>query len=94
MNILLGSVKPSGADWLTALILPPPLVYGENHTLPTHLGAMVDLLKPGVGLLFFSTLHSCHTNLWQSDWFSPIIIINFNISLLNLPMRKSKLTLI
>ncbi len=33
-------------------------------------------------------------DLWQSDWFSLINKVNFNISLLHLPMRKSKQTLL
>jgi hypothetical protein len=56
--------------------------------LPFHLAAM------GLVPSFLRTLNPCHTDLWQSGWFSPIITINFNISLLHLPMRMSKLTLI
>jgi hypothetical protein len=98
MNLLLGTVKSNWGRLCVQVDLPNLpitwMVYGENCPLPPHLTPMVGIRKPGPVPLFSSTLNRCSTDLWQSDWFSPIVTINFNISLFHLPMRKSKLTLI
>ncbi len=84
LTILVLAPSPPSHDWCMVRAAP----------LPPHLVAMVGQLKPGPVPLFLNTLNSCHTDLWQVDWLSSIITINFNISLFQLSIRKSKLTLI
>ncbi len=87
MNVLLGSVKPSWCQLcvqvdLIPLSPPYPMISVWQELPPPPSFGSHGWLEPG--LVPYSSV---------ANWFSPIITINFNISLL-LPMRKSKLPLI
>ncbi len=102
MKVFLGTVKPSWSRLcvqVTALIPSPYHVTGVHMVRtaplpPFSLAGIGGRIKTGPVAEVLSTLNICHTDRWQSDWFSLINTINFNISLLHLPTRKSKKTLI
>jgi hypothetical protein len=90
--------NPARSDYVSQwTVLPLPLLHDRcmGRTTPlSHLAGIVSLLKLGQGPKLLSILNRCRTDLWQSDRFSFINTIHFNISLFQLPTRKSKHDLI
>jgi hypothetical protein len=101
MSVSLGSMKPS-QGWLGVHVdrpnpSPPPsitwLLYGENCPSPLIWRPVLAYLNRAWAIIlqYSESLSQGPVKVW---WYSLIIIINFNISLLHFPRRKSKLTLI
>jgi hypothetical protein len=100
MTVLMGNMKSSWGQSCFQVDRPNPSPISHDwcivRTAPLSL-TMVEidgLFKPSLVPQFLSILNHSRMDLWQSDRFSLINIFNFNISLLQLPMRKNKQTLI
>ncbi len=102
MNVLLGSVKPNWDQLCVQVDRPNPsprpltwLVYGENRPLPPHWWPWLANLNR-VRCHYSSIVWIAVAQISGSSIGCHVthITINFNISLLHLPIRKSKLTLI
>ncbi len=100
MNVLLGNVKHSRYQFYVQVdrpVIPPPTLshdWWEPPPPPSFDSHCYWPTETRFVVIIPQYPTSLSHGLWQSDWFSLVSTINFNISLLHLPTRKSKQTLI